>query len=218
MTDAERAVAGGMVGDPRNIAYAWASLRPDDFEDPVHRWLFELLVEAWHRSSGTFAPGSRYRSLVGAMYAQEFDVPAAVAACWLEELEGWDLGETAFRCYVDELAARGAVRRVQHLLAGWYAAVTPLVVDGAPVMRWLNYVGAPQVRAYETAMRYMRRLEEDESAMLGGAPPPQDVRSILAGLLREVRAAVRRAPMGGSATRSGAELRQTSGKGFHIGW
>ncbi len=125
MTEDELAVAAGLAADPgETLPYAWATLRPDDFEDDGHRWLFKLLVEAWHRSGGDFAPGPRFRPLIAHWYAREFSLPAAIGFCWLEELEAAALPQVAFRFHADRLAAWGAVRRTREALGRWYVAIS----------------------------------------------------------------------------------------------
>lgn len=165
--DDEAAVAGGIVADPEKaVPYAWATLRPDDFEDEAYRWLFGLLVEAWHRSEGIFEPGPHYREFIALMYARQFDLPQELGFVWLEELEGWDLGDTAFRAYCDRLAAWGAVRRTREAVGRWYVAIS-----NAGSGR--GGVGVEPVSFRD----------------------PLSARDYLAGLLRAVRAAVRRAPV-----------------------
>ena len=185
MTEDELAVAAGLLAEPESsIEYAWASLRPDDFEDDGYRWLFGLMVEAWHRSGGTFTPGPHFRPLLAHWYAREFDVPKAIGFAWLEELEAAALPNVAFRFHADRLAAWGAVQRTREQIGRWYMMISNA---GSP-----RYGGVG-----ETPVEF----KDIPSA-----------RNHLAGLLRDVRAAVRRCPV---APESGGG---TVGREFSIGW
>lgn len=209
MAEDELAVAAGLAADPgATLEYAWTTLQPTDFEDDACRWLFGLLVETWHRSGGDFEPGPRYRPLLAHWYAAEFDVPAAIGFVWLEELEAAALPDVAFRFHAERLATRGALRRIREALATWYQAVTTLCVSGAPIPHFAAY---PQAGELQNATRFAHRTQEGGTSVVGGDPPLQDVRGILAGLLKDVRAAVRRCPVAPENGRNGE-------KELDIGW
>ena len=180
----ELTVAAGLAANPGEaLPYAWSTLRPSDFEDDGYRWLFGLLVETWHRSGGDFAPGPHYRPLIAHWYAREFSVPKAIGFAWLEELEAAALPNVAFRFHADRLAARGAVRRTRDALGHWYT-----MISNAGSGRG-GAGGAPV--AFKGAL---------------------SARNHLAGLLRDVRAAVRRCPV---APEGGSDA---AGREFSIGW
>ena len=181
MTDDELTVAAGLVANPGEaLPYAWSTLRPGDFEDDGYRWLFWLLVETWHRSGGTFErfpdEVSNYRPLIAHWYAHEFSVPKAIGFAWLEELEAAALPNVAFRFHADRLAAWGAVRRTRDALGHWYT-----MISNAGSGRG-GAGGAPV--AFKGAL---------------------SARNHLAGLLRDVRAAVRRCPVAPESARAQCE-------------
>ncbi len=181
MTEDELVVAAGLAADPgATLEYAWLTLRPDDFGDDAYRWLFELLVETWHRSGGDFEPGPHYRPLLTHWYAREFAVPAAIGFAWLEELEAAALPDVAFRFHAERLAAWGAVRRAREAVGRWYVALSNA---GSMRQPWRGGAGE-------------RPLDFKDVP---------SARKHLAGLLRDVRRAVRRCSVAPESARAQRE-------------
>lgn len=176
-TDDEKAVLGAVVTDPgRWLPICTDIVTPIDFESESRRWLYQALVAAWSTTEGDFRPGPAYRELIWASYSRRFAVPPEIGAAWLDELEGHDYGnEPTFRWHCERLAARGAVRRVREVIGRWYVAVSEAAL--AP--------GVIEVTAKDVQ--------------------PQDARDLLAGLLRDVRAAVKGAAVMPERAGSGPE-------------
>jgi hypothetical protein len=170
--DAELAYA--LAADPvTHLPFAWATLRPDDFEDGVGRWLFSELIEAWHLAGGDFSAGPHYLELLGHGYARRFGVSQEAGLAWSENLPRYDLPRWAFEHTALLLASQGAIRRTRAAVGRWYEQLTQAAIDITDRPTWEKQPYVVEPREYKDA---------------------PSARAALAGLLKEIRQAVRRAP------------------------
>jgi len=195
-----------LVYPDENIPTAWGLCRSDDFEEPRCRVTYDALTHAWAVKGHTD----------WSLPALEMEVVALTAAlrfrCDMREAWGVigyiletppcehpdHIGRRAdcFRWHCEALATEGAVRRTRDVLGRWYMALTTLYIrggdlDGVPLPDFMPYDSMP---ATNIAMRICETMTRTGTSVQGRIISAPNPRGILAGLLRDIRATLRRTP------------------------
>lgn len=117
-------VIGALLLEPNALApTAYSLLRPDDFEDEEHRFLFEQLIDAWELTCGDFAPGPLYRRIIVAALIERFGLAETSAWNALSDLEGYGGAAThvdVFQWHCERLLAASALCRLRGAIGGYY--------------------------------------------------------------------------------------------------
>ncbi len=169
MTTTDLAVASAMLVYPADcIPAAWGLLRSDDFTEPRSRVVYDSLVYAWAVRGQQEWPGSLAMEVVAITAALRFrcDMPEAFGVVG----------------YVAQAPPCDHPDHVGRREACFEAHCAALAADGA-LRRTREVVG--------------RWYEELSGITRDGVVLPRlcrDPRSVLAGLLRDIRAALRRTP------------------------